>query len=179
MNNPTNAATRLNALAFAHLSGGDVAELSALDFDDALNTQLEGVNHAGEFTHHLFNLARNFSENYEPCEWTICEVPHADAFFCYPKGEEDKLYQLNDDDAPDGVKYVDAKVFGIIMTLMALDEGTDRPREQQAACNMFYQKMTELQNMLVNTSEMIGPHVTVEEIQEYDDMVELISRYTD
>lgn len=168
----------MSAEVFIRLSGNQPKK-TVVGFDDALNAQLDGTSHAAEFTHHVFNMARELCLNYEPSQWEICEVACADTFFIYPIAEEGKLFELGDADEPEFIKTVDAKVFGALLSLLAFNEGTDRPASQQATCDLFYNKWIELINIITSSVQDISPHVSEDQSYADEAMSDFFLSYID
>lgn len=91
------------------------------------------IHDSGLFERELFKTARHFCEEHDGGFWEIANVKAetGDTFFMYPA--TDKQYPLgyyNDEDEQ-CFDMLDNKIFGLIMTLITLNESSCRSDEEQ------------------------------------------------
>lgn len=83
------------------------------------------VHDSGLFERELFRTAGYFCDKNMVLKWEMASVKSdtGDTFFMYPSIDDQYLIS--------GLDVVDNKLFGLIMTLIALDEGADRSAMEQ------------------------------------------------
>lgn len=126
-------------------------KLEAWDTHKFIDSQFGGTAdaevHNSEFEHRTFQYARNASDDYEAGKWERFAMLNKTAFFVCPADSE-KVYDIGD-------YVVDEKTFGLVCSLIGLDEATSRPVEQQAVADIFYSQSQALIKSIVKTFESL------------------------
>lgn len=132
-----------------------------------------GFMNSAEFQSNTHTYARSLSSDYKSERWECSGTNNREAFFIYPSGE-DTLYEL------DSSMKVDNKIFGLLCSIVGLEEGTDRPNSEKGISNLFQLKYEQLE---------IGAHEAINHLldteSELDELMaltwlkELISYYAD
>jgi hypothetical protein len=103
--------------------------------------------HNGEFERRTFEYARNACDDYEGGKWERQSVLDKAAFFVCPVDSE-ATYEIGD-------YVVDNKTFGLICSLIGLDEASCRPAGQQAVADIFYNQSQALIESIVAVFESL------------------------
>lgn len=116
---------------------------------------------SGEFERTAYLLARNISDNYNPCGFSFAKCKQYDTFFMYPT-DSSKQYAIEDED--EHYYYVDNKVFGMIVTLRALEDSSCRKAGEEKLAGIIYDRMERLyQAVSHEVSAMCSDHSKLNE----------------
>ena len=112
---------------------------------------------SGEFERTAYLLARNISDSYNPCGFSFAKCKQYDTFFMYPT-DSSKQYAVEDFDEDEdeyGNKryyHVDNKVFGMIVTLRALEDSSCRKAGEEKLAGIIYDRMERLYQAISHTT---------------------------
>ena len=167
---------RLTDTIFAHLTGSK-PRLQVQDFTKTVEGLLELPNQTNEFLDVARTTANDFCAGAGDVEWLVCDVVDNAAFFIYPNTEAGKTFFIGDLDEPCMGDHVDAKVFGIVTTLLALNELEGRYTDDLAISNMLTHKKTALTDIICYNVQEASPHVSEDEHYINEIMESFVWRY--
>ena len=124
---------------------------------DFLASQFGGdISVPGLFERTAYQIARNLSVSYEPCGFTFAQCKEHNAFFMYPS-DDAKQYAIEtfDEDDAETYDYIDNRVFGMIVTLRALEDSSCRNADEQAITDIICEMMENLQRAISHTVSAI------------------------
>ena len=128
--------------------------------------------HNGEFARRTFEYARKASDSYEGGTWHRFKMLDNTGFFMCPADSE-ATYDIGD-------YVVDNKTFGLICSLIGLDEATSRPASQQAEADIFYNQSHALISSIVDVFESLEtPELSDADRAALLSFQAVISEYTD
>lgn len=152
------------------------------DFKVCVANALELPNCTDEFIGDVKALALDMGYGLAGDDWVVCQVKDNPAFFVYPKVAADMVFQTGDPEEcdPDHMgDAVDAKVFGVMITLIALNEMEQRYKGVADTQRMINHKVTALTDIIAYTVRGAEPHVSVDDYHTNERMEDFILRYED
>lgn len=129
--------------------------ISIIEQPDFLSNHFGGdISVSGEFERTAYMLARNISEDYEPCGYSFAQCKQYDTFFMYPTDSSKQYAIENFDEDEDSANncYMDNKVFGMIVTLQALEESSCRKAGEEELAGIICDRMERLYQAISHTS---------------------------
>ena len=125
-----------------------------------------GLNIGGEFERNAYTIAREQTADYEAGAWVFAETADKSSFFIYPLRDEDALYQVRNED--DEYFQIDAITFGLMVSIRALEKGTERHVSEQSTAVMYDAKVEALATAFSEAlSETVWPDLTDDELKQY------------
>lgn len=179
-----NRAIRMTDTIFHTLVGSKPIDANQ-DFKACVTDALELPSCTDAFIHDVMTLAADMGyglASNDTADWVVCQVKDNPAFFVYPKVAADVVFQTGDPEECDPEHMgdeVDAKVFGVMMTLIALNEMKPRYQGTTDIQHMINHKISALTDIIAYTVRGAEPHVSVDDYHTNERMEDFILRYED
>ena len=132
-----------------------------------------GFMHATEFERHTHAYARELSDDYKSEKWTLVSIPDDLSFFSYPSNDGE-FYEL------DRSMRIDNKIFGLLCSIVGLENAADRPSSERAIANLFHFKYEKLEHKAFDAIDhLLETQTELAELMSLTWLRELISYYAD
>lgn len=156
------------------------------DLIDTVDENLEVLSLTEAFIEEVLETAYVLGDGGEDAEWAVCEIDDCPAFFVYPKVDEDTVFRYGNHNKPDELVSLDVKVFGITVTISALNQLMGDYEHNQPIYNMLDHKKSALIDIITLRTQELADHTKyssnpddIEEYQTNELMEDFISSQAD
>ena len=139
------------------------------------------VHDSSLFERELYKTARHFHDGKSTLKWEMAavKVNELDTFFMYPADDSEYTLAYDNEDGEEVFDKIDNKLFGLIMTITALEEGSCRDIVEQDFVNLLCNHLSTLYSAIDNCMVNIDTENNAELREELVSMFELIERHTE
>lgn len=139
------------------------------------------IHDSGLFERALFKTARHFYDGQVVAKWEMASVKNgtADTFFMYPS--IDKQYPISyfNDEDEECVDILDNKLFGLLATIVTLEESSCRDSEEQEFATQLCHHLAALYKAIDECMVAVDTAKNTELREQLTNMFELIEKHTD
>lgn len=149
---------------------------------DFLSSQFDNSIHdSGLFERELFKTARHLYDGEVVLKWEMAKVKSntADTFFMYPSTDKQYTLAYSDDNGDEQFDILDNKMFGLIITIITLDESSCRGSEEQEFATLLSNHSAALYKAIDDCMVSIDDGSNAELRKQLIAMFELIEKHTE
>ena len=138
------------------------------------------IHDSGIFERELFKTARHFYDGEVVSKWEMASVKNAttDTFFMYPSIDKHYPVSYFNDENEECFDILDNKMFGLLVTVVTLDESSCRSSEEQEFATQLCNHLAALYKAIDDVMVAIDTDENTELREQLTTMFEIIEKHT-